>query len=399
MVEVPRIVRERLREQGAAGEHPDANLLSGFAEHRLYDGERAQVLEHLARCAKCREVLALTQPQAEELQPGTSVIVARSWWRSPVVHWSVLVTAAVVVLIAVAMHPHRQRQGYSASAPAALDADYSAAHPPAAASPQKPAVTQASAAASRPPTRKPEAPVGEESRADKKKAQAKQDQPAPPAASSPNRDRLTEFASGAGGNAPAPPPPPAPASQQRDFSAGSQDSAAVAQAQSQAAATATVTGGAIEMKRSVSAQETGKAGGVTAPAAKNEIATFGKNAGRSLALRASLSPRWSISESGALQRSLDAGRSWTVVDVAKGVTFRAVATVGNEIWAGGSGGALYHSADDGETWGRVRIQAGGRFLTGDITRVEFATASDGVLTTSTGENWSTLDGGSTWQRR
>jgi len=53
MAEVSRTVRERLGQQ-AAGEHPDANLLSAFAEHSLTDAERAQVLDHLSRCAECR---------------------------------------------------------------------------------------------------------------------------------------------------------------------------------------------------------------------------------------------------------------------------------------------------------------------------------------------------------
>ncbi|MFZ3212608.1 MAG: zf-HC2 domain-containing protein, partial [Terriglobales bacterium] len=82
MAEVPRIVRERLRSQMATGEHPDANLLSAFSERRLSEQERAQVLDHLSRCAECREVVALTAlPQVEEerLVAAGAVASGRSW--------------------------------------------------------------------------------------------------------------------------------------------------------------------------------------------------------------------------------------------------------------------------------------------------------------------------------
>jgi hypothetical protein len=125
MAEVSRIVRERLRGQVTAGEHPDANLLSAFAERTLTEQERAQVLDHLSRCADCRQVVTLSAPpEVEEERRVAAAVVgrasataSRSWWRSPIVHWGALTAAALVVLIAVGERM-RLREGHSASAPA-----------------------------------------------------------------------------------------------------------------------------------------------------------------------------------------------------------------------------------------------------------------------------------------
>jgi photosystem II stability/assembly factor-like uncharacterized protein len=98
-----------------------------------------------------------------------------------------------------------------------------------------------------------------------------------------------------------------------------------------------------------------------------------------------------------LQRSFDGGRSWKEVAIAEGVTFRAVAVVVSDVWAGGSGGALFHSADGGEHWARVPVQVNDRIPSGDIVRIEFADAQNGVVATSTGETWRTSDAGVTWR--
>jgi hypothetical protein len=54
MENVPKIVRERLRVVTVAVDHPDADVLTAFAERALPEAERATVLGHLARCGGCR---------------------------------------------------------------------------------------------------------------------------------------------------------------------------------------------------------------------------------------------------------------------------------------------------------------------------------------------------------
>ncbi len=103
MENVPKIVRDRLQ-QGTpvtAESHPDANLLTAFAEHSLAGRERDHVLQHLAQCGDCRETVALALPaEVELLKPAAG---GANWLRWPGLHWSVLRWAAVaagVVLIA-----------------------------------------------------------------------------------------------------------------------------------------------------------------------------------------------------------------------------------------------------------------------------------------------------------
>jgi Carboxypeptidase regulatory-like domain/Putative zinc-finger len=143
-------------------------------------------------------------------------------------------------------------------------------------------------------------------------------------------------------------------------------------------------------------------------------------------------PRWAINAAGALQRSFDQGQTWQTVDVnanllsanaasllisanapqAKSkdsdkalkqkvapLTFRALAAVGADVWAGGSAGSLYHSQDAGNHWIRVVPASASVALTGDILTLEFADPQHGKISTSTSELWTTADAGQTWQKQ
>jgi photosystem II stability/assembly factor-like uncharacterized protein len=117
------------------------------------------------------------------------------------------------------------------------------------------------------------------------------------------------------------------------------------------------------------------------------------------------SPRWMITSSGGLRRSLDAGLTWEDVNVNSGSiagsnpVFRALAATGSEVWAGGSNAVLYHSLDAGAHWTRVLPSSAGTELTGDITAVDFSDLQHGRITTSTPEVWTTVDDGQTWQKK
>src|SRR5260221_13766211 len=74
MTDVPKIVHDRLRAAlpsrilpgGAEPEqvHPDADELTAFAEQALSATEREGLLQHLALCGDCREVVAVALPPA-----------------------------------------------------------------------------------------------------------------------------------------------------------------------------------------------------------------------------------------------------------------------------------------------------------------------------------------------
>src|SRR5712692_3430949 len=110
MADVPKIVCQRLQVTAKAGVHPEPDLLAAFAEKSLGGSERLQVLEHLAQCADCREVVSLAMP---ELEPASTVSAgpARAPWLPwPVLRWGALAACVVVVGAAVTLR-HQKREG------------------------------------------------------------------------------------------------------------------------------------------------------------------------------------------------------------------------------------------------------------------------------------------------
>ncbi len=105
MEKVPKIVGERLKAAAVAVDHPDPNVLTAFSEHSLPELERSHVLEHLARCGECRDVIALALP-AEE--PAVTVVrpVRDRWLTWPRLRWG-LVAAGVFVVGSFAVLHYR----------------------------------------------------------------------------------------------------------------------------------------------------------------------------------------------------------------------------------------------------------------------------------------------------
>jgi putative zinc finger protein len=88
MTKLPQFLRSRLAlRQRETDEHPDANLLAGFAAQILPADERADLLEHLARCPECREVLAAASREVRKASPV-------AWWK-----WRWATAAAAACLL------------------------------------------------------------------------------------------------------------------------------------------------------------------------------------------------------------------------------------------------------------------------------------------------------------
>ena len=111
MQNVPKIVRERLKAAMPAVAHPDANVLSAFVERSLPERERGLVIEHLARCGECRDVVALALPEPEAMQ--TVFVPAPSRWLTwPVLRWG-FVTAGIVAIAALGVVQMQRRQAFT----------------------------------------------------------------------------------------------------------------------------------------------------------------------------------------------------------------------------------------------------------------------------------------------
>ena len=98
MAELPKIVRERLA-AAPAGAHPDADQLTAFAEKRLGERERAQVLAHLSACQACREVVSLALPEKEEAEAAAAPRAAPGWG----LRWQTIAAMAMVAVAAAAL--------------------------------------------------------------------------------------------------------------------------------------------------------------------------------------------------------------------------------------------------------------------------------------------------------
>ncbi len=373
MAELPETARQKLK-QAVAGAHPDADLLAAFAENSLSARERGPLVEHLAACASCREVVALAAPPdfPTRVSPAPERTVAQ--WA--MLRWG---TAAAILIVMVGVVWLGRTTKTTAPKPAAEVARAlpEAANEPTPAEKLKEEPPGAAAAAD---TSHPGAAQNKvepaRPRAGKKEVEADRVEAVHPQAGL-KKDEEVANAPAAADSAPA-------AGKARPMS----------ELPSLARTTPSSPAAALDRMEPKSLGTANEQGQASMPAPAAPAAMQAGAAAKTPAIA-----RWSTSENGALLRSVDGGRTWQEVWVAAGLVFRAVSAVGTEVWAGGNAGALYHSADGGGIWTRVTPAAGGAALTGDVVRVDFADAQRGSLTSSTGQTWLTTDGGRTWALR
>ncbi|MGA9710906.1 MAG: YCF48-related protein [Candidatus Sulfotelmatobacter sp.] len=401
MESVPKSVIKRLQAP-VADSHPDTDLLTAFAEQSLAGAERNHVLEHLARCGDCREVVSLALPAQLDAQPAAQT--SENWFRWPLLrgpawHWAAI-AAGVLLIASIGVMQFRRQHGSE------LAANVSQAKP--AISAPAPSIGRSS------PLATPEARMQKKDELATPRAQTAlaENQPARSAARQNPAPTARQTVSGAS---------PAIEAQSKGAQIASQVTAQSQVAQSQveqsevqdqliqnkAAEHSPAYANRVDKAKPASPQ--GSVAMAPAPLLHTDPAV----------LKAFQALRWIISSGGALQRSFDGGKTWLDVDVAtKGSAekkqadfkasqsvpvappiFRALFVSSNaaEVWAGGSAGALYHTVDAGSSWIRVLPSVAGLVLTGNIISIQFSDPQNGTVTTSTAEVWTTLDDGQTWQ--
>jgi len=443
MNKLPNIVRARLSAI-EAGDHPDPDLLTAFAEQALAEQERFKVLTHLSRCSDCREVLAVAMPSLSTaaLATASSIDTARrrSWFHWPAVRWGT--AAACVVIVGSAILMKRDALMKPPAKTVALQKDDAG-------------VTYSSIDANNKtkdlpvvPAPKPASPppsVRDEGRAlaepspftrvqpgpstrvqDQKKALASPPRP-PTALVARMRPDFAQSTTGGGigGAASAGKLASTPqANESLDLLPSNGKIIAAPVAPSKPAAQATEE---VQVTAAVPVIETDTAGArekqelpgkakapsgaamydalVVAPSQDSSTQTvLAKEAARNAEMKRveTLRPpvaRWTISADGQLQHSVDSGKTWQPVAVAENATFRALSANGPDLWVGGASGLLYHSTDAGTHWMQVKPATADATLTADIAAIEFINVRQGKITTSTGEVWITVDGGQTWRKQ
>ena len=444
MSEIPKIVRQRLHQPDSASPtHPDANVLTAFAEQSLTGLERTAVLDHLSYCAECREILALALPASESLQPALQFSPGpkRTW---SILRWG-LSSAGVLALLVFGFieYGHRAelvRMAKNAPPAAAMQRDEFA--------PASPAQNQFKAKE-----------AAQASAADTGSAGAipQKDQQEP--ASPPKADLSRNFRSGTLAHGPRqtnqwqqqnanafriparvqnvpeakqPIPPPNATSM-----SGKSEMVEVQSAPGQMHVQSQVLDSVVAANRptsqplpsSPSDAEVSRAKSAPAPVPSQAGASTLESQGRTFQALQLITPTWTVN-SGRLQRSLDQGQTWQDVNVtaspdnaasmqlavasrkvakesakkdAKVLSpapmFRAVAANGPDVWAGGATAALYHSSDAGAHWAQVIPSSESAILSGDVLTLEFPDAQNGRISTSTGEVWTTADNGQSWKKQ
>jgi len=465
MTEVPKIVYDRLRaarpqralpdRAGPAQAHPEADLLTAFAEQALSATERDGVLDHLALCGDCREAIALALPAADmvaapiatetEAVRATSIraksernfLTAFAW---PGLRWAALAAGVAVAASVLLMHPGKLNQATLSSVNRPVATTALPASAPQIAPPSVPASSIPSSSVASSPTdqsaisvrtsaRTNEARPNSEMRPFKKlnageavtpphqaqrgmllaenkdkSAQAGKWAAAPSAgalaldASTSRRATETVEVSGAAAAVEVAPSPD-------DTLMARNETPAIEKAKPALQEPALP-----EKEMKVNGQQNTQAA-VVSGLAKPQARAMMSSAKLASPVSQSLAHRvtWVIT-GGILQRSPDSGQSWQDA-LRADHPLLCYASHDEDVWAGGLAGTLFHSADGGVTWVQVQPSIKAQQLSSDVTHIDVRGNVRGdvhggvrgpaeiVLSTSTGEIWSSADGGKTWEKK
>lgn len=445
MTEVPKIVHDRLRAAALdptrnAGEpaHPDANILTAFAEQSLAATERDGVLEHLALCGDCRDAVVLALPAENagalpvaaesEAAPISRVTkpAPRKIFAWPSLRWAALAAGVAVVGSVLLLRPGKLNQPSANPEIASTAAPSTAGGGPNVGAAKVGATSSGASSLATPLANRPlggsansheanlliEPPLSSKDAAPRKftarrtltptpslpaesamlvAGRNKSSQPTDKLANMPGvmalddsaRREATDRSAGqtsAGQTVEV-------SAAASELSVATPDAAlmagneapAIEKAKLALPDTAQVDGSpasGANQRQATAAAMPGLQGRATTSNAKLEMgANTTSAAGFAQHDFAQRNFAWTIS-AGVLQRSLDNGQSWQDNLRAKGALL-CYANQNGEIWAGGEGGVLYHSADGGLTWVQVHPTAVSRQLIADVSRIELRYRSTG----------------------
>jgi hypothetical protein len=464
MTEVPKIVYDRLRaalperalperalpeRTGPERAHPDADLLTAFVEQALSATERDSVLEHLALCGDCREVVALALPAAEMVPPpiadetdGVRTTASRAGapaphklsFAWPSLRWAALAAGIAVVAAVLLVRPGKLNQAtlpsanrqvattvppasgpQTASSPVPSSSVPSSPVPssPIASSPTDQSAVMAKTDEARPKselrlsnalkagrvvTPSPQAESGILLADNKKDSRQADRLPAAPSTSAPALDYdarssrvATETVEVSGAAAATTEP--------------STESALMARNDAPAIEKAKPAPQGIEAIEANEQPKTQPAAvpGPAQPQARNVMSAAKLTSLASQTLAQNVT--WAIT-GGVLQRSLDSGQSWQNALHADHPLL-CYASQDKDVWTGGQAGALFHSANRGATWVLIQPSIKAEQLGSDITHIELRGQLRGdargpaeiLLSTSNNEIWSSANGGKTWEKK
>lgn len=361
---VDRLLTRSLAGNAASGEVcPDAELLATFIDGGLDAAGRGRILHHAAACGRCSQILAL----AVEPPPGVSQPMPESsrlpgWltgWRWAVPFATAVVVAGVWVVSRDAVQPISRTEP-AVAAPARLRTETG-----------EPEAPSMAAAAPAPLETRPPAALPQRARV--------AEQATPPAGSpaveATRRDAAPADASATSRQAFAVPPPatpvvPAPPPVQAPAPAPAPPPAASPSAFARSGGVAGgVVGGAVEEKIAITPEQ---------PVADAQ------NTRQAIVL-----PMWRYRGT-AIERSLDAGRTWMIeFDPGRPVLTAAMPSP-DVSWFVGVRGLIVRRT--GATWAVVTAPADL-----DVVSVEAASDRNATVTLADGRRFTTADGGVTWK--
>lgn len=150
MQEISNSLRQRLRARPEPKVHPDPDLLTAYIEQSLPSAERSQIVQHLAECSYCREVVALSLPEPQPEQVVAQPAGRSRWW-VPAYRWAAAMATIAIAATLVIEKPWKTRSS-TFERPAASENSQAASSPGPAASPVAPTPAGNSLEATQPAT-------------------------------------------------------------------------------------------------------------------------------------------------------------------------------------------------------------------------------------------------------